>query len=298
MATQQRRRPNRPAKVQKKEQPAKRPQQNVVYTPAEPVNRKRLILRLLTVAAVVVALFIGCSIFFKVDNIVVSGTNKYTVWAVREASGIEEGESLLAFGKAKAAGRITEALPYVKSVRIGIRLPGTVNIYIEELAVVYAAQDEAGSWWLLTSDGRIVEKTTAGKAAECTQLKGFLLTEPKVGDQAVAAEPEPEATDAEGEQVIVTVTNRERMNTALEILQQLELNEILGEAASLDVTDMANIEMWYGSRYQVKLGDAGRIDYKIAALKQTVDQMSGYQSGILDVTFTTVPDGVAYEPFG
>ena len=66
----------------------------------------------------------------------VSGTNRYNVASIREASGIEEGESLLAFGKTKAAGKIMENLRYVKSVRIGITLPDTVNIYIEEVDVV------------------------------------------------------------------------------------------------------------------------------------------------------------------
>lgn len=273
------------------------PAAEVVYTPPEPLNRKKLILRLLTVAAVAVALFVGCSIFLKVENIKVSGAEKYDEWLIREASGIEVGEGLLTFGKARAAGRITEELPYVKSVRIGIQLPDTVNIHIEELEVVYSAQDQDGGWWLLTSDGRIVEKTSESKAKKNTLLLGFQLLEPAAGEQAEAFEPETEETNESGEEVVITVTNKDRLDTALEIIYQLELNGIIGKAASLDVTDMGSIELWYGTQYQVELGDPGQIDFKIAAMKQAISQMGSHQSGVLDITFTTMPDKVGYTPF-
>lgn len=289
------------ANERKKRRPASNtkrpPAPEVVYTPPEPLNRKKLILRLLTVAAVALALFLGCSIFLKVENINVSGAEKYNAWTVREASGIEIGEGLLSFGKARAAGRITEELPYVKIVRISIQLPDTVNIYIEELEVVYSAQDQSGGWWLLTSDGRIVEKTSESNAKKNTVLKGFQLLEPKAGKQAEAVELETDETNESGEEIIVTVTNKERLDTALEIVYQMELNGIIGKAASLDVTDMGNIELWYGTQYQVELGDPGQIDYKIAAMKQAISQMGDHQSGVLDITFTTMPDKVGYTPF-
>lgn len=292
MATQQKRkRPRNDVEPRRSAAP------EVVYTPPEPLDRKKLILRLATVAAVVLALFMGFSIFFRVDQIVVTGTNKYSAWAVREASGIEEGESLLAFGKAKAAGKITGALPYVKSVRIGVTLPGTVNIFIQELEVVYSVQDEAGNWWLMSSDGRLVEQTSQTKAKNNTILKGFTLLKPVVGEQAVAVEADPDATNADGETPVITVTNQKRLETALTILNRLEFNGILGKAASLDVTDMGNIQLWYGSQYQVLLGDEGLIEEKIDDMSAAIKQMGSHQSGILDITYTVEPEGIRCLPF-
>lgn len=288
----------RKKKRQAVENQKKRPAaQEVVYTAPEPLNRKKLILRLLTVAAVALALFMGFSIFFKVENIVVSGAEKYSAWDVLEASGIEKGEGLLSFGKAKACGKITKALPYIKTVHIGITLPDTVNIYVEEFDVAYSAQDQSGQWWLITSDGSIVESTSESNASIRTILKGFRLLDPKVGEFAQTVEQDPDATDENGEPVIITVTNQERLKTALEILQQIERNGILGKVSSVNVTDIGNIELWYSSQYQVKLGDQSRIDYKIAAMKKTISQMGSHESGVLDITFTTLPDKVGYDPF-
>ena len=274
-----------------------KPGNDVVYTPPAPLNRRKLILRLLVVVAVVAALFLSFSIFFKVDRIVVSGHEKYSYEAVVKAADIDMGGNLLSFGKAKAAGRITRALPYVKSVRIGISLPGTVKIHIEELDVVYSVQDTQSNWWLITSDGRVVEKTDGAKAVKNTVMRGFQLDEPKVGAQAVAAEPEEDATNAEGEPIKPDVSNERRLKTALEIAYQLELNEILGTAVSIDVTDMTDIEMWYGTQYQVLLGDEGQMEEKLATMKAAIKQMDSRESGVMDLTFTSVPDGLKYTPF-
>lgn len=280
---------------QKKAQPRHTPE--VTYTPPVPINRKKLLIRLATLFAVALALFLGCTVFFRVKDVVVTGTERYTAWSVREASGIEEGESLLAFGKTKAASRIMENLRYVKSVRIGITLPDTVNIYIQELDVVYSVQDAQNGWWLISSDGRVVDKTTEANARETTVLKGFRLDNPAAGKDAVAQEAE----QTEETETPILITNQERMEAALSVITQLERNEILGEAASVDVTDPADIQLWYGDEYKVLLGNPDRMDEKIIMMDRVIEQHEqegGYQSGVLDITLTNTPDGVEYTPFG
>ena len=285
-----------PAQQQAKRPPA----QEVVYTAPEPLNRKKFLLRLLTVAAVVIALFVGCSIFFRVEKITVSGNMKYDAWTVCEASGIQMGDSLLAFGKAKACGQIAQRLPYVKIVRVGITLPDTVNIHIEELDVVYAAQDEKDGWWLLTSGGRVVEKTTESYAKKCTKLEGFRILKPIEGEDAQAMEIDPATTPSGEEPPIITITNQDRLDTSLMIVSELERRGILGGVTNVNVEDMANIEMWYGTNYQVLLGDPGEIEKKIGLMHATIqrhEKEGSYQSGILDISFTTYPGAVGYTPW-
>lgn len=291
-------RPVRKSRPEKNPEPVRAPAQEVVYTAPEPLNRKKLILRIATVAAIVLALFLACSVFFKVENIKVSGNVKYDEWTVFEASGIEKGQSLLTFGKGKACAQIAQKLPYVKIVRIGITLPNTVNIYIEELDVVYAAQDSKDSWWLLTSGGRVVESISASGAKSKTMLNGFKLESPVVGESAKAVEVDPNTTSEEDPPI--TITNQDRLDTALSIVTELERRGILGQVSSLNVDDMGNIELWYGTAYQVKLGDAGQMEKKIELMCATIrnhESTGRYQSGILDITFEIYPDGVGFQAF-
>ena len=160
----------------------------VVYTPAREFNRGRLVLNVLTVFAVVFAVFLGLSIFFKVEQVVVSGNDKYSEWTVYEAAGIQEGDSLLFFGQANTSSKIIGALPYVQKVRFEIKLPGTVHIIIEEASVAYGVQSQDGSWWLMTAQGRLTEQVNAAVAGGYPRVQGLTLQNPVVGQVAVAFE--------------------------------------------------------------------------------------------------------------
>lgn len=269
----------------------------VIYTQPRAFNRDRLLVQLLTVMAVVLALVLGLSVFFKVKVITVSGAEVYGAWTVREASGISEGDNLLTFGRARAAGKITAKLPYVKSARIGIKLPDTVNIEIEEEDVVYAIKSSDGIWYLMNSEGKVVEQSTSGSAKSYTQVLGVTLSAPVVGEPGIAAEEVPTETDESGEYIPVTLTGAQRLSAALEILQALEENDIVGQAASVDVTRLNDIILWYGTQYQVNLGDNTNLFYKIACMNDVILQLSDYQTGILDVSFTTWKEQVGYTPF-
>ena len=240
---------------------------------------------------------LGLSVFFKVKTITVSGAQIYSAWAVREASGISEGDNLLTFSRARAIAKIRAELSYVDKVRIGIKLPDTVNIYIEELEVVYAIKSQDGIWWLMTSDGRMVQQSDAASAEKYTKVLGVAVESPQVNAQAVAAEEVPTETSESGETLPVTVTGAQRLSATLQILKALEANDIVGEAASVDVTSINAIELWYGQRYQVNLGDTTNMEYKIACMNDAILQLSDYQTGKLDISFTTGGEQVIYTPF-
>lgn len=276
----------------------------VIYTQPAAFNRDKLIVQLISVLSVVIAMMIGLSVFFKVGRITVSGAETYQPWTIVENSGISKGDNLLTFSRAKAVSQILANCPYVKDVRIGIKLPDTVNIEIVESDVVYAIKDDQGTWWLMNSDAKVSEMINGSRASNYTQVLGVTLSSPKIGETGVATEIQTEQTDPTEEVAgtmptvaAIVISGAQRLNTAKEILKALEDNDIVGEAASVDVTDVDNIELWYGSRYQVELGDSNNLTYKIACMYDAILQMSDYETGVLDVSFNTWTDQVAYTPF-
>ena len=310
MDTKVKRRRPQPAAQKKKAAPKQRRlrDSDVVYTPPKPFRRTRFFLRLATVAAIVAAMLLGMSIFFKVDRITVSGCVKYSAWEVSEAAGVEEGANLLTVSRAQVGGNIISRLPYVDTVRVGINLPDTVNIVITELDVVYSIEDSEGVWWLMNDQGKIVEQTNAVTAKSYTQVLGVKITPPQVGQQATAQEPVAETVTletVEGETaaptvevtVPVGVTQAERLRTALIVLQQLSQHSISGLVDSVDMTSLTEIEMWYDERFQINLGDTGQLEYKLTALQAAINQMESYESGHLDLSFQNWADKVGYTPF-
>ena len=281
--------------------PSKDPELQIQYTPAKPFHRNRFLLHLATVAAVVLAVILGMSIFFKVGQVNVAGTQKYTPWEIREASGIQTGDALLSLSEAKISAKIRTKLPYVGDVRVGIKLPDTVNIEIKELEVVYAVADASDGWWLMDASGRIVDRTDAAAAKDHTRIIGVQIQNPEVGQQAVAAERKSaEPTQTETGVTVATlppVPASQLLDTAVQVLTALESCGVMGNVDSVDVSDRETVTLWYEDRYLVTLGDTSRLDYKIGAMKASIQKMGAYQTGYLDVSFTIWQNEVGYRPF-
>jgi len=311
--------PRQRAAQRKRTQRPRKPdiEKEIVYTPAPAFNRNRLLLHLGVIAAVVLAVVLSLSLFFKVKvdhkdanskkavtTITVSGNKKYSAEAIIDASGIQDGESLLSINSAKISGKIITGLPYVKSVRVGIKLPDTVNIEVEELDVVYAIADgnteQSGQWWLINSEGKLVERTDSSSASVHTKVLGVAINSGEPGEQAVALENAPDVTvpDDSGEGTIpqpITISAADMLDVALTVLQYLEQNDIMGQMVSVDVSDMGDIEMWYGQRFLVRLGDSSELNYKISLAVAAIGQLKEHDRGTLDVSFYNRPE-VVYTP--
>lgn len=262
------------------------------YTEAQPVNITRFLVRIATVAAIVLALVFGMSIFFNVEKVEIAGAEKYSLQQIEDAAGIHNGENLLTLNKTRIASRLLTKLPYIKSVRVAIRLPDTIVIEVVESQVGYAIADREENWYLVSAEGKVLEKVSASAANSNTCITGVLLENPQVGEDAVAAEIPP--VDENGNPLPVTVYNRERLAAALTIATELEKNGVLGQVTQMDMADMGNLTMQYAQRYAVRLGDSNQLPKKIYSVVQAIRQMSEYQTGILDASFTTWPDKVWY----
>ena len=272
-------------------------QDETIYTEAKPVNITHFLIRIATVIAIVMAVVFGMSIFFKVSQVEVVGTEKYTVSQIQEAAGLMNGTNLLTLNKGQIAGRILTKLPYVNKVlSIGIRLPDTVVIQVEETEVSYAVQSEEDTWWLVSCEGKILEKVDGSVAYSNTRILGVKLENPELGKTAVASEMQA-VPDVEGASAPITVYNFERLAAALQIAKEMEANGVLGELATVDVSDMGNITVWYGQRFEIRFGDGEGIPKKVFSVVQTIYQLGQYQAGMLDVSFTTWPDEVYFKSF-
>ena len=281
----------------------KESQVQIQYSPAKPFNRNRFLLHLATVLAVVLAVVLVMSIFFKAENVMVSGSEKYTPWEIKEAAGIHSGDALLSLSEAKITANIQKKLPYVGDVRVGIKLPNTVNIEITELSVVYAVQDNNNAWWLMDKTGRVVDSTNAAAAKNYTCLAGVKIQEGVIDQQAVAYENEVTEASTEETEAGPTIPTlpptpaSQLLDAAIQILTALEANGVMGTVDSVDVSKIGELTLKYDSRYLVTLGDTSRLEYKIGAMKASIQKMGQYQAGYLDVSFTIWPNEVGYRPF-
>ena len=92
-----------------------------------------------------VFLLIGTIVFFRVRSVDVQGAVVYTEEEIVQGSGVNPGENLLFLRGAAVSERLFDSLPYLESVRVAKKLPGTLVITVTErrpVACVFAG----GSW--------------------------------------------------------------------------------------------------------------------------------------------------------
>ena len=274
-----------PPKQQRVIRPPREEVPRVTYMPPRPMRRASFAWRMVSMAAVVAAVFLGLTVFFRVDTITVAGTDKYTPWMIREAAGVETGDALLSISEARVASRIVSKLPYIDEVKVGVRLPGTVEIQVKELQVTYSIADESGNWWLISADGRAVEPVTKETAMGYTTVVGLTICAPQPG-ASVQAVPGYYIDPGDGETIPYQQNEADKQLADLvTLLTALEQHRIIGQITRIDVTDPGNIRLEYPHLLTVRLGKPDRIDYKIALMAGAVEQLERNQSGELDLTF-------------
>lgn len=254
---------------------------------------RRFGVRLLTALALAAAVILCCIVFFRVGKISVTGNETYSAEQILEASGIQEGDALLLINKTTASARIMAQLPYVDQVRIGSSFPNAVRIEVVELDTAYAVSAADGTYWLINSAGRVVEEITGKETADYLSIQGFQIepTEPGQTIEASKQEPEAAAQDdgAEEDQTTAVPEDnskpKERLAAALEILQCLESHNGGAGITLVDVDNLNDIRIWYGTQYQVNLGGSSDIAYKVEYMLAAIDQLNDYESGVLDLTF-------------
>ena len=273
-----------PPAVQRVVRPPREEIPQVVYRAPKPLRRGRFLWKIVSMAAVVAAVFLALSVFFRVETITVAGADKYSPWMIRQAAGVEPGDALLGIGKARVASRIVAKLPYVDEVKVGVRLPGTVEIQITELQVTYSIEDESGAWWMISSSGRAVEQVTMERAMGYTRVDGLVIRTPQPGQQ-IQALPARIVDPDEGTAVTVDQLQAdEQLDALITVMTALEQSRIIGEVARIDVSSLTDIRLEYPQLLTVLLGDSGRMDYKISYLAAAVEQLEDSRSGELDLS--------------
>lgn len=224
--------------------------------------------KLLSMLAVAAALIVACVVFFRINEVTVAGNFRYTADEIAEASGIELGDNLIVLPVSQVASRIRTQLPYIEGVSIQRLLPDGVLLTVTE-RVAAAAVDSSDGRWLISSQGKLLEKADAAGVMTITGL--------------TAAAPYPGGT------IQVAEEDGNTLSYVLALLTELESRGMLSDCSALDCTAAASMTLTYGI-YQVKLPRTVEYGKYLSLLLGALDsgRLPEGEPGVCDLT---VADG-------
>lgn len=231
--------------------------------------------KVLSVLLVAAAVVVACIVFFRVNTIDVAGNVRYTSQEIIEASGIQQGDNLILLPSMRISAQIQTKLPYVERVALQPAYPDGLIIKVTE-RVAAASVDSAEGRWLISSQGKLLEKDSGG--IQVIQITGLTAVGAYAGGILQASE----------EQALT-------LEYVKELLMVLEQQGILLECTALDCTAATSMTLHYGI-YRLRLPRGGDYGYCIelakSALKTGLEdgKLLEGQGGLLDLT---VSDGRA-----
>ena len=221
------------------------------------------------------------------NGAVEEGFSYYTAEEIAEASGISIDDNLLSLSKAAVASRIHAKLPYINEIQIRKKLPNTVIITVSEFTVTYGIQDEHGLWWLISREGRVLDRADEQTVRDHMTVTGMPIETPQIGDYI-----KPVATPGADLSEIAA-----KRDATVAVLPLLEQTGFAKQIVSLDVSTSYDLILWYGTQYEIKLGNTENLSYKLNYLASVLAELGTEKSGTIDLTFTEDNKG-HFLPFG
>lgn len=250
-------------------------------------GRFGFLLKVLCVLTLLVALVVGATVFFRVEQVVVSGNSRYTQEDVVAATGIQMGDNLYHMNKFQINQEVRRALPYVNELNIVRKLPNTILITVTEWDAVaqilptgqsLTQTDEetgeeipletADEAWLISVGGKLLEQAPADSTA--IRVSGLTALIPRAGTPlAVSLEEQP------------------KLDGLLALLSALDSASLMDRVTWIRVEN-TRIVLDYSGRFEAKMPLNGDFAYHLSVVETVIPQIDakhGAQStGSMDLT--------------
>lgn len=229
--------------------------------------------KIVIMAAVIVAVIVSMVIFFRVRTVEVEGNRYYSAQEIIDAASVMDGDNLLTLSRGEIAGNVIAKLPYIKNVRVTRQLPDSVVLRVTEYESTYAIKDTNGDYYLITAAGKATEQLGERDARSHIVVEEMTIYPPTIGEVVTP-------TCAEGKEAEAKL----RLSALLQLLQEIENAELSKYVVSVQVPSAYQLSLWYGDRFEVRLGNRDKLAYKLEFLKVVISQQKDYVSGVIDLS--------------
>lgn len=213
---------------------------------ASPRRRRRkrnlsLYYLMIFVLVMVVGVILSLTVLFKIEEISVIGDTIYDAETIIKSSKIKIGNNLLREDFSSAAELVKKELIFIETVNITRSFPEKVVITVEpaEPSVYISDKDKL---LLISKSGKILEILTE-KAEAYPIVYGFSPNNLEVGEMLISTEEHKDKL----------------LKSLIAEISALNIKEI----ATIDITDRYNVNLKYGTRIEVQLGNPVDLNYKL-----------------------------------
>ena len=227
------------------------------------IRRRRIITALVFfgILLIAVGVILSLTVLFPIEQIKVSGSEKYTSDEVIAACGIKTGDNL--FTSSADVEELKEKLPYIESVSVSRSLPSTLVIKVKE-ASEYACFYTGGKYYAVSEKWQVLN---------AYDQKPDGIFEIKAGN----VECVPGKT---------AVFSEEKSGTLINDIISLA-GEYSLKIDGIDITEELSITVGVDGRFSVNFGTSNNLSEKFAHLSGMIKNIDEGKSGKIDLSMWT-----------
>jgi len=223
---------------------------------------------------VVVGGYLCYTKLFKIGKLEIEGSCPYTEEQMLEGMGVSMGDLLYGLSNDEIKHNIKYNLAYIDSVEISRIWPSTLKVKVNKAnPTFYISIDD--TMYVLSQSLRVLSKTDSIEEVELHNLAAVEM----IGIKSCV----------EGEYL---KADDKTCNTLIELYSVLEEYGVAEEITTVDITNRFDIQMMYGTKFLVKLGDSvnlkTKVEFMLSIIKELGEDVTG---GIIDVSDEDAKEG-------
>ena len=216
--------------------------------------RRRVMILGFTIALLFITLLsVVYKTVFRVTDISVSNTVKYSADEVIAASGIEEGVNLYSFRRSSVADSVTFNCPYISDIDIERNIPHSVVISTTEDEPAYSVS-VFGEYKLLSEGLRVLGTADTSESAPAGLVRLLL---PEIS-YSVAGR-------------VISFSDSRYDRSVREVLSAVADSELSERITAVDMRDIYNISMTCDDKYKLIIGDTSRLEMKLLTAARVLE---------------------------
>ncbi len=214
---------------------------------------------------IIVLVTMSFTVLFNIKSFNVSQNTILKNEEVIKASGVTVGKNLLRINTSEIEKKILYHSIFLDTVEVKRKFPSTLDINLQFAKATYGVY-YGGLYYFFSGKGRVIEISEKNTHTDIVTFWGIDLNKIKLGEYIKPSEE-----------------NKNELEIAMTLKKAIDDSEI-EKIQAVDLRDIANIKLYYGTEIEVIFGNLSDVDYKLKMAKKIIDTQITYgETVILDV---------------
>ncbi len=219
---------------------------------------------LLLFFVVISSITLSVTVFFNINDIVISGIYNYQSQDIVNASEIKNGDNLFRININDIKGNILNKLHYIDKVEIKKVLPDKIKIDIVESSPVFFVKKSENEYIHISDIGRIIETSSNSIVDNGILVKGLDLENAFIGE-------------------FLFNRDNETVKILKTLYSEIKLLEI-GKITEINIDNIYDLKIMFDDKIQLVIGDMKDISYKLELSFYIIENKLGQnEKGTIDV---------------